>query len=145
MDFLVKIPFAELLGMELLRFGGGEAEIALPIRDDLGNSWGVGHGGVTMSLLDVVMAHAARSPATGNPPEPSSVVTIEMKTTFMRPGLGRLLAKGRRLHRTASLAFCEGSVFDVDDAIVAHATGTFKFMTGLPAAGRRIQRVNASD
>jgi uncharacterized protein (TIGR00369 family) len=145
LDFLVHIPFVELLGFELLRFEHGEAEIALPLRDELTNSWGVVHGGVTMTLLDVVMAHAARSPGEDGVAETSGVVTVEMKTSFLRPGLGRLVGTGRRLHRTASLAFCEGSLVDIEGQLVAHASGTFKYLKGLPAGGKRIQRLNASD
>jgi uncharacterized protein (TIGR00369 family) len=145
LDFLVRIPFVEHLGFELLRFERGEAEIAVELREELTNSWGVAHGGVTMTLLDVVMAHAARSPGDDGVAETSGVVTIEMKTTFMRPGLGRLVGTGKRLHRTASMAFCEGSLADVEGKLVAHATGTFRFLKGLPAGGKRIQRPNASD
>ena len=145
MDFLVHIPFVELLGFELLRFEHGEAEIAVQLRDELTNSWGVAHGGVTMTLLDVVMAHAARSPGADGVAESSGVVTVEMKTSFLRPGLGRLVGTGRRLHRTVSLAFCEASLADAEGQLVAHATGTFKYLKGLPAGGKRIQRPNASD
>jgi uncharacterized protein (TIGR00369 family) len=144
-EFLVHIPFVELLGFELLRFEHGEAEIAVQLRDELSNSWGVAHGGVTMTLLDVVMAHAARSPGEDGVAETSGVVTVEMKTSFLRPGLGRLVGTGRRLHRTASMAFCEASLVDGDGQLVAHATGTFKYLKGLPAGGKRIQRLNASD
>jgi uncharacterized protein (TIGR00369 family) len=146
MEFKVRIPFVELLGMELQRFDPGESEIHLDLRDELTNSWSVAHGGVTMTLLDVAMAHAARSPlASGGEPQPG-VVTIEMKTSFMRPGQGRLVATGRRLHMTASLAFCEGSVHDTQGQLVGHATGTFKYMKGLPVGGgRRIQRLNGTD
>jgi len=63
----------------------------------------------------------------------------------MRPGLGRLVATGRRLHRTASMAFCDASIVDAEQQLVAHATGTFKFLKGLPAGGKRIQRIGASD
>jgi uncharacterized protein (TIGR00369 family) len=145
LDFLVHIPFVELLGFELLRFEHGEAEIAIELRDELTNSWGVAHGGVTMTLLDVVMAHAARSPGEDGVAESSGVVTVEMKTSFLRPGLGRLVGTGKRLHRTASMAFCEGSLVDAKGQLIAHATGTFKYLKGLPAGGRRIQRPNASD
>ena len=145
MQFLVHIPFVEYLGFELLRFEKGEAEIAVPLREELTNSWAVAHGGVTMTLLDVTMAHAARSTDEDGLAETSGVVTIEMKTSFMRPGLGRLICTARRLHRTASMAFCEGSVHDTDGLLVAHATGTFKYLKGLPAGGKRIQRLHASD
>ena len=45
-------------------------------------------------------------------------------------------AIGKLLHRTATLAFCEGSVFDEDGHLCAHATATFKYLRALPATGR---------
>jgi uncharacterized protein (TIGR00369 family) len=146
LEFLVHIPFVHELGLELLRLEPGQAELALSLRETQTNSWGVAHGGVTMTLLDVAMAHAARSPSQpGGAPQPG-VVTLEMKTSFMRPGQGRLTATGRLMHRTASLAFTEGTVRDAAGEVVAHATGTFKYMRGLPVGGgRRIQRLGASD
>jgi uncharacterized protein (TIGR00369 family) len=145
MKFLATIPFVDLLGMELVTCEAGRAEIVLTLREELTNSWSVAHGGVTMTLLDVVMAHAARSPHQPGHAESPGVVTIEMKTSFLRAGLGRLTAHGTLLHRTASLAFTEGTVLDDKGERVAHGTGTFKYMKGLPAGGRRIQRLNASD
>lgn len=145
MKFPTYIPFVETLGMELHRFENGEAEISLEVREDICNSWSVLHGGAVMTLLDVVMAHAAKSPVGGEVPSDLGVVTIEMKTTFMRPGLGRVLAKGRVVHRTASIAFCEASIYDAEGKITSQATGTFKYLKGLPAGGRKIHRQNASD
>lgn len=145
MKFLAHIPFVEELGMQLQRLEGGEAEIVLPLREALTNSWGVAHGGVTMTLLDVAMAHAARSPDPTTGEHPPGVVTVEMKTSFLRPGLGTLTARGKLLHKTASMAFCEGSVLDEAGLLLAHATGTFKYLKGLPAGGRKIRRLNASD
>jgi uncharacterized protein (TIGR00369 family) len=145
MDFTTPIPFAGLLGIQLHRFMGGEAEMSLELREELTNSWGVAHGGVTMTLLDVVMAHAARSPSELGAEPHAGVVTIEMKTSFLQPGVGRLVAHGNLLHRTASMAFCEGAVRDEQQQLVAHATGTFKYLKGLPAGGKRIQRIDASD
>jgi uncharacterized protein (TIGR00369 family) len=127
MKFEVHIPFVELLGFELQKFEGGEAEIAFAPQPEHENSFSVVHGGASMTLLDVVMAHAARTvePAMG-------CVTIEMKTSFMRAAKGPLLAKGHLLHRTATLAFTEGSIFDAAGKLCAHATGTFKFVPRLP-------------
>ena len=34
---------------------------------------------------------------------------------------------------------------DAEGQLIAHATGTFKFLKGLPAGGKRIQRIDASD
>ena len=127
MEFSVHIPFVELLGFELQKFEGGEATICFNPKPEHENSFNVVHGGASMTLLDVVMAHAARSvePAMG-------CVTIEMKTSFMRAAQGPLLANGKLLHRTATMAFTEGSLFDAAGKLCAHATGTFKFVPRLP-------------
>lgn len=137
MQFSVHIPFVELLGFELQKFEGGEAEIAFAPQPEHENSFNVVHGGASMTLLDVVMAHAARTvePAMG-------CVTIEMKTSFMRAAKGPLLAKGRLLHRTATMAFTEGSIFDAAGKLCAHATGTFKFVARLPVGGKSTQTLN---
>lgn len=127
MKFQVHIPFVELLGFELERFEGGEATINFNPKPEHENSFNVVHGGASMTLLDVVMAHAARSvePAMG-------CVTIEMKTSFMRAAKGALTAHGTLLHRTATMAFTEGRIVDASGQLCAHATGTFKFVPRLP-------------
>lgn len=134
MQFPVSIPFVDHLGFELIRFDGGEAEIHVELRPELLNSFLVAHGGLSMTLLDVVMAHAARSVQ-----HESGAVTIEMKTSFFRPGEGRLRAIGKLLHRSATMAFTEGHVYGADGLLCAHATGTFKYVKRLPAAGREIK------
>lgn len=138
--FAVPIPFMELLGCELQRYDSGQAEVTLALRDDQHtNSFGVAHGGVIMTMLDVAMAHAARSLHKDRPDGGPGLVTIELKTTFMRPGLGLLSAHGSVLHSTAKLAFCEGRVLDEQGQLCAHATATFKFLRALPVSGRQIR------
>ncbi|MFN3860674.1 MAG: PaaI family thioesterase [Roseateles sp.] len=138
MEFPVRIPFVEQLGLQLHALGEGEAELRLAIAEPHLNSWRVAHGGVVMTLLDVAMAHAARSVNRHLPDLGPGVVTVEMKTSFMRPGEGQLRAVGRLLHRSTTMAFCEGSVWGPGDKLCAHATGTFKYLRALPA-GRRLQ------
>jgi uncharacterized protein (TIGR00369 family) len=145
MKFQVHIPFVEAQGFELRAFADGASTIALDPRPEQMNSWNVLHGGVTMTLLDVAMAHAARAPRAGGEPDPRGVVTVEMKTSFARPGVGAVVAHGRLLHKTASLAFCEGTLVDTEGTLIAHATGTFKYLRALPAGGRKLHRLNASD
>jgi len=59
MKFQVHIPFVEHLGFELQQFEGGQAQITFNPRPEHENSFNVVHGGASMTLLDVVMAHAA--------------------------------------------------------------------------------------
>ena len=91
-----------------------------------------------MTLLDVTMASAARSET----PE-FGVVTIEMKTSFMQPAVGALTAKGELMHRTATMAFTQATVFDANGKACAHATGTFKYMKRLATGARSVNALNA--
>lgn len=121
--FGAEIPFVEHLGFEMVSMQGGASELRYRPRHEHMNSFLVTHGGAIMTLLDVTLATAARSVdmAVG-------VVTIEMKTTFMQPCRGLLTGKGRLMHRTKSMAFVEGTIYDEAGNACAHATGTFKYV-----------------
>lgn len=132
-SFGVEIPFVSHLGFTLHRMEDGESELRYEAKPEHLNSFAVTHGGASMTLLDVTMATAARSvtPDMG-------VVTIEMKTSFMQPARGPLMAKGRLIHRTATMAFTEGTVYDAQGKVCCHATGTFKYVKRLPVDGRNV-------
>ena len=127
LDFGADIPFVKELGFTLHHMQGGTSELHFEARPEHMNSYAVTHGGATMTLLDVTLATAARSANLG-----WGVVTIEMKTSFVRPAIARegqpLVSHGKLLHRTRSMAFVEGSVFGADGQLCAHATGTFKYV-----------------
>ena len=132
LDFGVVIPFVHQLGMTLERFEGGEATMHFAPRPEHCNSFGVAHGGAVMTFLDVTMANAARSANAD-----SGVITIEMKTSFMRPAPvtshgENLVGKGKLLHRTKSMAFVEGMIYDPEGQLCAMATGTFKYVPRAP-------------
>jgi uncharacterized protein (TIGR00369 family) len=137
MQFGVEIPFVNHLGFDLLLFDGGHSEIGYAPRPEHLNSFFVTHGGALMTLLDVTMAVAARSVQ-----KDMGVVTIEMKTTFMQPARGPLTGKGHLMHRTKSMAFTEGTVYDAEGRACAHATGTFKYVQRGPVDGASTQTQN---
>ena len=137
--FGVEIPFVKHLGFELTQFAGGHSEIAYTAKPEHLNSFSVTHGGALMTLLDVSMATAARSQV----PE-MGVVTIEMKTSFMQPAIGPLVAKGELIHRTVTMAFTQATVFDAAGRKCAHATGTFKFVKRLPTGTRTSNPLNTT-
>jgi uncharacterized protein (TIGR00369 family) len=137
MDFSVRIPFVELLGFELLEMADGQARLAYTPAPEHLNSFDVTHGGASMTLMDVAMAHAARSA------EPDmGCVTIEMKTSFMQPAVGRLEAVATLLHRTATMAFTDAKVFDSKGRLCIHASGTFKFIPRLASATGKVHKLN---
>ena len=137
LGFGVAIPFVNHLGFELKLFEGGLSEIAYATKPEHLNSFAVTHGGALMTLLDVTMATAARSVQND-----MGVVTIEMKTTFMQPARGQLSGKGRLMHRTATMAFAEATVFDEDGRACAHSTGTFKYVKRLPTGPKSSNALN---
>ena len=141
MNFGTEIPFVTHLGFALERFEGGESALGYtPLPEHL-NSFAVTHGGVCMTLLDVAMALAARSVQ-----KEMGAITIEMKTSFMRPAPGdgsRLTARGRLLHRTATLAFTEATLYDAKGQACAHATGTFKYVKRLATGARSVNQLNS--
>ena len=132
--FPARVPFVESLGIELLGYGDGQAELRVDLDEAHLNTWQVAHGGVVMTMLDVAMALAARSAHAGGV-HATGVATIEMKTSFMRPAEHQLRAVARLLHKTSTLAFCEASLFDAQGQLCANATGTFKYLRGLPTRG----------
>ena len=83
----------------------------------------------------------------GDASQVPGLATIEMKTSFMRPAQGRLRAVGELLHRTPTLAFTEGRVYDEHEHLCAHASGTFKYLSGLPVTShdaKRLQRAGGA-
>ena len=140
--FGVEIPFVSHLGFELEKFENGESAIGYAPKPEHLNSFAVTHGGVIMTLMDVTMAVAARSVQ-----QDMGVVTIEMKTSFMQPAPGdgsRLTGKGRLIHRTATLAFTEATLFDAHGRACAHATGTFKYVKRLVTGPKTSNPLTAS-
>jgi uncharacterized protein (TIGR00369 family) len=136
-DFGVEIPFAKHLGFVLTVCAAGQSEITYAPQHEHLNSYSVVHGGAVMTLLDITMAMAARADQVD-----MGVVTIEMKTSFMQPSRGHLAARGRLIHRTATLAFTEATVFDAHGKPCAHATGTFKYIRRLPTGPKCSQPLN---
>jgi uncharacterized protein (TIGR00369 family) len=132
-----RVPFVDHLGLEVQSAIDGQAIVQVDLQDAHFNAWDVAHGGVLMTMLDAAMAFAARSLL----PESLAVATIEMKTSFMRPGEGTLRATGRVVHRTTTMAFTEGSVHDDAGALCATATATFKVLRALPTrSGLAVQK-----
>jgi uncharacterized protein (TIGR00369 family) len=137
LKFGVEIPFVEHLGFELVMMEGGASILRFEPKREHMNSFFVAHGGAIMTLLDVTLATAARSMD-----KEIGVVTIEMKTSFMQPARGKLSARGHLMHRTASMAFTEGTIFDSEGRACAHATGTFKYVRRLPTGPKSANPLN---
>ncbi|MCG2655834.1 MAG: PaaI family thioesterase [Hydrogenophaga sp.] len=119
-----KVPFNGLLGMRREFCEAGQARMVLETRDELTNNFAATHGGVIMTMLDVAMSSAALSKSDFQ----RAVVTIDMSTSFIKPGRGRLVAHGTAVGGGRSVCFCEARVEDEAGDLVAKAMGTFKYV-----------------
>ena len=130
------IPFVAHLGFTLHKMDNGESELRYTALPEHLNTFDVTHGGASMTLLDVTMAVAARSLVGDD----MGCVTIEMKSSFMQAARGPLVAKGLVLHRTKTMAYCEGKVYDSEGRLCTHASGTFKYMprTAKPGSSKTV-------
>jgi len=127
--FPFEIPFLDWLGFRMHEAEIGHSRFSLAMEPQHRNSYGMAHGGLVLTMMDIALAMAARSlevPARG--PDMPGMLTVELKTSFMRPTYGEnIRAEGHCIHRTRTLAFCEGEVYDGEGRVAARASGTFKY------------------
>src|ERR1700692_1720730 len=103
--FLLKVPFAALLGIKLTRLHRDGITIECALRHDLTNSVGVAHGGVAATLADAAVGAAINRHFRGRRP----FTTVEMKINYFLPvAEGRIFDRSRLLRIGSTL--CVGSV-----------------------------------
>ena len=119
-----KTPFTRLLGMQRDYSEGGKAQISLDPHADLGNVIGAVHGGVVVTLLDVVMASAAVSQVNFQ----KTVVTLNLGTSILEPGRGALTAQGEVVRCDDDVAWCQAKVCDAQGRVVAKGHGSFRYL-----------------
>ena len=115
-------PYAQLLGVNVVRESDEGVELALDATHDHERAGGIVHGGVMMSLLDMAMAGTVFR--TLEPGQRTASVSIT--TDFLRPATaGRLTAKGTLVRRGATMAFPMGELYDATGKLVARASGVW--------------------
>lgn len=120
----VVIPFVQHLGIELIEQGRERAVVRLARKPELLNSWGTTHGGVIMTMMDLVMCCAVR----GWYGTQSAVLTVDMSVGFLNASDGVLTAEGRVLNAGRSTVFCESEARAEDGRLLAKSIGTFKLV-----------------
>jgi uncharacterized protein (TIGR00369 family) len=118
------VPFMRLLGVQREYSRDGRARLVLDPKPELGNVIGAVHGGVLITLLDVAMASAAVSRLDFS----RTAVTLNLNTSFLAPGRGRLTADGEVLDQDGSVAMCRASITDAEGRLVAQGLGSFRYL-----------------
>jgi 1,4-dihydroxy-2-naphthoyl-CoA hydrolase len=122
------MPYAELLGLEVLSATADEVQARLPWEERLCTAGGILHGGALMSLADAAAAYCAFL----NLPEAATgTATIESKTNFFR-GVrdGHIVATSRPLHRGRTTIVVETDLHDAAGKHVARVTQTQAVLGG---------------
>lgn len=116
-------PAADLLGWELSWISPEKGEIEVFFQADgrFSNPTGNIQGGFLCAMLDDTLGPALV--ATLAPDE--FAPTLELKVSFLRPARpGRLIGRGRVLHRGGTIAFLAGEILDEAGTILATGSAT---------------------
>jgi 1,4-dihydroxy-2-naphthoyl-CoA hydrolase len=122
------MPFADTLGLEVLRATAEEVQARIAWEGRLCTAGGILHGGALMSLADATGAYCAFL----NLPDGSAgTATIESKTNFFRAVRdGHVVATSRPLHRGRTTIVVETDLHDAAGKHVARVTQTQAVLGG---------------
>lgn len=116
------VPYAHLLGLELVEVARGSAILQLTLRDDLKQNKGLLHGGALASLIDTAAAFAIVTLLE----QGQTTVTVDLTIHYLRPlTAGRAIARARVLRFGSRLSTVSVEVTSETEAIIATALTTY--------------------
>jgi uncharacterized protein (TIGR00369 family) len=136
-DLFDKIPFNQLLGLQIVEMSDEHARLRFSMRDDLVGNYtrNILHGGVISATLDVTsglmaflgVAKRIRSGSVEEKMERfSRLGTIDMRVDYLRPGAGKhFVATARVLRSGNRIAVIYAELHNDSDVLIASATCTY--------------------
>jgi 1,4-dihydroxy-2-naphthoyl-CoA hydrolase len=117
-----KLPFAELLGIEVVSASPDKIVAEMTVREDLCTNPAVLHGGAIMAFADTLGALGTIV----NLPQRAATTTIESKTNFVAPApVGtRVVAETTPIHRGRRTMIWQTRISTPDGRLVALVTQT---------------------
>ena len=124
-QFIPNSPHAAQLGIRIESLGTDEAMLELPFKPELATIGEVVHGGAIGALIDTAAMAAAW--ATDDVPENPAGSTVSLAINFASAANGvDLRAHARVAKRGGRLSFCEVTVTDPDELVVAQGLATYR-------------------
>jgi 1,4-dihydroxy-2-naphthoyl-CoA hydrolase len=117
-----RLPFAELLGIEVISASPDKIVAEMQVREDLCTSPAVLHGGAIMAFADTLGALGTIV----NLPQGSGTTTIESKTNFVAPAAvgTRIVGETTPIHRGRRTMIWQARVSGPGGRLVALVTQT---------------------
>lgn len=116
------LPFARLIGMQLVDLRPDEAVIKVDMRDDLRQPNGILHGGVTAALIDTAMAFAVRTRLGKD----ANTATVDLTVHYLRPHIaGTITCTARVVRYGKRIITVSADVDNSDGKHLATAVSTY--------------------
>lgn len=119
-------PYQDLIGFKIVDWTPEKAVLHLPIRVELGNRYGIPHGGIHAAILDTVMGFSGCF--TGKPDEKRLAMTLSLNISYLsRPKGETLIAEGWKIGGGRKTFFADSTVSDETGELIARGSGTFRY------------------
>lgn len=118
---LLKGPYHQWLGLQVLAVGDGSIELEATWREEwvVNPEGGYTHGGILATLVDLTADWALVS-RTGR-----GVPTIDLRVDYHRPARGNLRATGKVIKFGRQFSVAEAQIFDAEGQLVASGRGVY--------------------
>ena len=118
-------PFQHFVGIEIIKLGNGKSLLQLDLKEHHLNLYGIPHGGVHATFLDITMGTAASFPDSTEREVDS--VTLNLSVDYISPPKTKLLiSKGLITKKGKSICYCTGEIYDDEKNLIASGRSIFK-------------------
>ena len=108
------LPYFKFMHATVLETSHGYAKVAIPVRTEYSNTYGIAHGGIVTSLVDMVSGVALRTLKL-------RIVTIEVTTNYFKQVAldDNLIAEAQLVQEGRKILHADVRVFNQDNTLVA--------------------------
>lgn len=118
---LQESPFVSIWDYQVMAVKPGMVELALPAKPQFYRPGGIVQGGCLMTLADTAFWLAAMTELGVDAP----IVTLEMKTNFLRPALADLYCRAEVMKSGKRVTYGTATIADAAGKALSHHTLTY--------------------
>lgn len=115
-----EVPVWDLMGIEVVEMGNGEALLTMPFEEKMTNPYGMMHGSGAYALADSAAAVAISSIAEKG----KQFFTVEMKINYLEPITKGIVEAKAKVLRQGRIVPCDIDIYN-ENKLVAKAIATY--------------------